>query len=106
MARPLRAIRWDATYKSRPKRRAKRNASHSAACDNAHDTNSRRGRTGHVLTGKTALVTGSTSGIGLAVAHALAASGAGIMLNGLGDPAAIEETRKALSAQYDVPVAF
>ena len=59
-----------------------------------------------MLTGKTALVTGSTSGIGLAVAHALASNGAGVMLNGLGDPDAIEETRKSLSAQYDVPMAF
>ena len=41
------------------------------------------------LNGKVALVTGSTSGIGLGIAHALAAAGADIMMNGFGDPAAI-----------------
>ena len=40
-----------------------------------------------ILEGKVALVTGSTSGIGLAIARALAAGGATVMLNGFGDPA-------------------
>lgn len=51
-----------------------------------------------MLSGKSAVVTGSTSGIGLAVARALAAEGASVMINGLGDAAAIEQTRVELAA--------
>ena len=50
------------------------------------------------LHGKTALITGSTSGIGLAYAKALAGAGADVMINGFGDPAAIEAERAALAA--------
>jgi 3-hydroxybutyrate dehydrogenase len=50
------------------------------------------------LEGKTALITGSTSGIGLACAKALAAEGANIMLNGFGDAGEIETIRTGLEA--------
>jgi NAD(P)-dependent dehydrogenase (short-subunit alcohol dehydrogenase family) len=50
------------------------------------------------LQGKTALITGSTSGIGLAYAKALAAEGANIVINGFGDKDAIESERAALEA--------
>ena len=59
------------------------------------------------LQGKTALVTGSTSGIGLGIAKALASEGANVIINGFGDAAAIETDRVALEglsggkAQYD-----
>jgi 3-hydroxybutyrate dehydrogenase len=59
-----------------------------------------------LLIGRTALVTGSTSGIGLGVAAALAAQGANVVLNGLGDPAEVERTRDGLAAAHDVEVAY
>jgi 3-hydroxybutyrate dehydrogenase len=49
------------------------------------------------LKGKTAIVTGSTSGIGLAIARALAGAGAAVMLNGFGDADAIERARGELA---------
>jgi 3-hydroxybutyrate dehydrogenase len=54
-----------------------------------------------VLQGKVALVTGSTSGIGLAIAKALAAEGAKLMINGFGDPAEIERECQELGAIHD-----
>ena len=52
---------------------------------------------GQSLKGRTALVTGSTSGIGQAIAELYASEGAGIVLNGFGDAAAIEALRRRLS---------
>jgi 3-hydroxybutyrate dehydrogenase len=51
-----------------------------------------------LLTGKTALITGSTSGIGLAMARAFAAEGASLMINGFGDAGEIEAIRAELEA--------
>jgi len=59
-----------------------------------------------MLTGRTAIVTGSTSGIGLGIAQALAGAGANIVLNGFGDEKAIEETRATLSRDHNVGVAY
>ena len=50
------------------------------------------------LEGRSAVVTGSTSGIGLGIAHALAQAGCNVMINGLGDADAIEAERKALES--------
>ena len=50
-----------------------------------------------MLKGKTAVVTGSTSGIGLGIATALAAEGCDIVMNGFGEPAAIERLRAGLA---------
>ena len=58
------------------------------------------------LKDKTALITGSTSGIGLGIAGALAGEGANVILNGLGDAAEIERTRAALAAEHGVTVVY
>ena len=58
------------------------------------------------LHGRSALVTGSTSGIGLGVARALAAEGARVTLNGFGDPAAIEALVAEISAASGAPATY
>ncbi|HEY5713383.1 MAG TPA: 3-hydroxybutyrate dehydrogenase [Allosphingosinicella sp.] len=58
------------------------------------------------LKGKTALVTGSTSGIGLAYAQALAGAGANVMINGFGDADAIEQERKGIETAHGVEAAY
>jgi 3-hydroxybutyrate dehydrogenase len=55
-----------------------------------------------MLKGKVALVTGSTSGIGLAIARAYAAEGADVMINGFGDAAAIETERAGIERDFGV----
>ena len=56
--------------------------------------------------GKTALVTGSTSGIGLGIATALASRGANIVLNGFGEAVEIEKLRAKLAADHGVKVRY
>jgi 3-hydroxybutyrate dehydrogenase len=58
------------------------------------------------LAGKTAVVTGSTSGIGLGIAQAFAGMGMHVMLNGFGDRAEIEATRADIEGSYGVKVAY
>jgi 3-hydroxybutyrate dehydrogenase len=58
------------------------------------------------LDGRVAVVTGSTSGIGLAVASALAEIGAMLVINGFGDAAEIEKLCHGLGARHDVPVRY
>ena len=59
-----------------------------------------------MLKDKVAVVTGSTSGIGLGIARALASAGADVMLNGFGDAAEIEEIRHRMATAHDVRVAY
>ena len=59
-----------------------------------------------MLQGRNAVVTGSTSGIGLGVARALAAQGCNVLLNGFGDAAEIEKIRAGLAAEFKVKVVY
>jgi 3-hydroxybutyrate dehydrogenase len=58
------------------------------------------------LTGKTAVVTGSTSGIGLAIARGFAGAGANVVINGFGTPADIEKERSAIETDYKVKALY
>ncbi len=58
------------------------------------------------LEGKVAIVTGSTSGIGLGIARSLAAEGCAILLNGFGEPETIERLRGELAAEHGVRIAY
>ena len=59
-----------------------------------------------ILKGKVAVVTGSTSGIGLAYARAFAGAGANIVLNGIGAPADVEKTRAAIESDFGVKAIY
>ena len=59
-----------------------------------------------ILHGKSAIVTGSTSGIGLGIARALAESGVNVMFNGFGSSPDIDVTREDLERRYRVATAF
>ena len=59
-----------------------------------------------MLKGKSVIVTGSTSGIGLGIARAFAAQGCNVMLNGFGDGAQIEKLRAAIAAEHKVTVLY
>jgi len=59
-----------------------------------------------MLKGKSAVITGSTSGIGLGIARAFAAQGCNVMLNGFGDMAEIERLRAGLAAEHKITVLY
>jgi 3-hydroxybutyrate dehydrogenase len=59
-----------------------------------------------MLNGKAAVITGSTSGIGLATARALAGEGANVMLNGFGEAGEIEKTRAGIEKEFKVKALY
>src|SRR5215831_13734748 len=67
---------------------------------------SQAAREAKALVDKVALVTGSTSGIGLGIAHALAAAGASVVLNGFGAADEIARTKDAIEAEHGVKASY
>lgn len=59
-----------------------------------------------MLKGKTAVITGSTSGIGLGIAEGFAKEGVNLVINGLGDAAEIEKIRAGLASKFGIKVTF
>src|SRR5215208_2507095 len=59
-----------------------------------------------MLNSKTAVVTGSTSGIGLAIARALAKEGANVLINGFGAAGAIEQARSAIESEFSTRAVY
>jgi len=59
-----------------------------------------------ILKSKSAVVTGSTSGIGLAIARALAQEGADVLINGFGDAAEIEKERAGIESEFGVKAIY
>jgi 3-hydroxybutyrate dehydrogenase len=60
----------------------------------------------HPLKGKVSLITGSTSGIGLGIARALAAAGSAVVLNGFGKPEDIVEAQAKIGSEFGVKVSY
>ena len=71
-----------------------------------HTTTERRGSAAQSLKDKVSLVTGSTSGIGLGIARALAGAGSAVVLNGFGKPEDIEAAQSGIASDFGVPVRY
>jgi 3-hydroxybutyrate dehydrogenase len=79
---------------------------HQAAQSAFESHSGRQVQTGPALLGKAAIVTGSTSGIGLGIARAFAQAGMNVMLNGFGDAKEIETLRAGLMEEFGVDVIY